>query len=200
MESGPQKRKEPASQQQSPALVHYTIAEANDCLPSPFPAHGHYLGPPSPSTLPSPMMPSPEQYWSPPPISSSSHPHSQVCLQAYQVSPKMAELSPNSCAFPNCQSSHNPTSSAYGFNPTSHIQVSNSPGHPLAQTKNVCSEMYTEVPSMSTGNLYMSMPLQHITFPPPPDFIKPTVYCTSPTPAEINSSPNLFQSDMYTMI
>jgi len=86
-------------------------------------------------------------------------------LQAYQVSPKMAELSLNSYAFPNCQSSHNPTSSAYGFNPASHIQVLNSPGHPLAQTKNVCNEMYTEVPSMSTGNLGMSMPLQHVTFP-----------------------------------
>jgi len=34
----------------------------------------------------------------------------------------MAELSPSSYAFPNCQSSHNPTSSAYGFNPASHMR------------------------------------------------------------------------------
>jgi len=101
-------------------------------------------------------------------------PHSQVCLQVYQVSPKMAELSPSSYAFPNCQSSHNPTSSAYGFNPASHIQVSNSPGHPLAQTKNVCNEMYTEVLSMSTGNLGMSVPLQHVPFHPPPDYTEAT--------------------------
>ena len=44
VESGPQKRKEPAPQQRSPALVHYTIVEENDCLPSPFPAHDAFTG------------------------------------------------------------------------------------------------------------------------------------------------------------
>ena len=170
---------EPAALPQPPPLIPYTMAEAhhsNYYLPSPFPAHRHHLAPPSPGTLPSPMMPSPEQC-SPPQISPSSHPQPQVCLQAYQVSPKMAQLSPGSSAFPNCQSS---TNGVYSSNPASPMQVAYSPGQPLARvasTNNIyqqCNGMYTETPSMSVGNLGMSIPLQHMPFHPPPPYTEAT--------------------------
>lgn len=173
---------EQAAQPQPPPLVPYTMAEphhSNYYLPSPFPAHRHHLAPPSPSMLPSPMMPSPEQC-SPSQTSPSSHPQPQVCLQAYQVSPKMAQLSPGSCAFPNCQPSCNPTSNVYSSNPASPMQVAYSPGQPLARiasTNNLyqqCNGTYTEPPSVSTGNLGMSVPLQHVPFHPPPDYTEAT--------------------------
>ena len=130
---------------------------------SSFPSHSMHLAPPSPDMLPSPIIPSPEQC-SPLQIFPLEHPQSQACLQAHQVSPKMAQLSPGSCAYPNCPP---PTSCIYSSSPASPMQVAYSPGQP-------------HVRHASTNNLYQhcngvdststSLPLQYVPPHPPPDY------------------------------
>ena len=72
------------------------------------------------------MIPLPEQC-SPFQISPFKLPQSQVCPQAHQVSPKMAQLSPGSSAYSNC---------IYSSNPASPMQVVYSPGQ--CHTDNQC--------------------------------------------------------------
>ena len=91
---------------------------------SPFPSHSMYPASPTPSMLPLPVIPLPEQC-SPFQISPFKLPQSQVCPQAHQVSPKMAQLSPGSSAYSNC---------IYSSNPASPMQVVYSPGQCHIQT------------------------------------------------------------------
>lgn len=93
---------------------------------SPFPSHSMYPASPTPSMLPLPVIPLPEQC-SPFQISPFKLPQSQVCPQAHQVSPKMAQLSPGSSAYSNC---------IYSSNPASPMQVVYSPGQ--CHTDNQC--------------------------------------------------------------
>ena len=131
---------------------------------SSFPSHNMHLAPPSPAMLPSPIIPSPEQC-SPLQISPSEHPQSQVCPQAHQVSPKMAQLSPGSGAYPNYQP---PTSCIYSSNPASPMQVAYSPGQPHARITST-NNLYQHCNGMDS-NISMSVPLQYIPPHPPPDY------------------------------
>ncbi len=133
-----------------PPMIPYTMADGNPphyyqhLLPAFTAPH---MAPTSPGMLHSPMVPCAEDC-SPLQILPGSHPHSQASAQAYQVSPKMAHISPVSGALPNgtyaAQPSPNPlpTSCMYQSNPGSPMQVVYSPAQPLLRGN-------------SNSNLYM---------------------------------------------
>ena len=132
---------------QKPVPLPYSMVEGNSppyyhhMPPSSFSGHSHFT-PTCPGMMHSPMMPSPE-YCFQLQISPGAHPQPQVGPQAYQVSPKLAHLSPGSGAFPNSTqlSPHpNPASYMYHSNPASPMQIAYSPAQPLmrvASTNNV---------------------------------------------------------------
>lgn len=156
--------------------------------PSSFPVSS-YFSPTSPSVLHSPMMPSPEQQCSPLQISPNAHPLPQVGAQAYQVSPKMAQLSPITGAFPSLanQPSPNATGSMYSSNPASPMQAVYSPAQPpmrVTATNSVYQHnsgmgevLHPHIPANYSNHLAVDIPhpgQQYIPPHPPPEYSEAT--------------------------